>query len=130
LAASVANVTLKSSVSGALVRVDGAAAGTTPLAAPLLLNPGKHRIEISREGYATFTRELDIGGGASAQIDAPLLRLEVTTLPGARTPVYKKWWLWTAIGAVVAAGAVTGGVLGARAGSPTNELTSMLPVVR
>jgi tetratricopeptide (TPR) repeat protein len=28
-----------------------------------------------------------------------------------RTPVYKKWWLWTIVGAVVAAGVVTTAVL-------------------
>lgn len=28
--------------------------------------------------------------------------------PPARTPVYKKWWLWTAVGAVVVAGVAVG----------------------
>lgn len=32
-----------------------------------------------------------------------------------RTPLYKRWWLWTVVGGVVAAGAVTGAVLGTRA---------------
>jgi hypothetical protein len=40
--------------------------------------------------------------------------LSVTTAPAAaeRTPIYKKWWLWTAVGVVVA-GAVVGGVVAA-----------------
>jgi tetratricopeptide (TPR) repeat protein len=32
----------------------------------------------------------------------------------ARRPVYKQWWLWTAVGVVVAAGVTTGVVLGTR----------------
>lgn len=30
------------------------------------------------------------------------------TPPAHRTPVYKKWWLWTAVGGVVVAGVLTG----------------------
>jgi TolB-like protein/Tfp pilus assembly protein PilF len=32
--------------------------------------------------------------------------------PGGKTPVYKKWYLWTIVGLVVAGGAVAGGILG------------------
>ena len=36
----------------------------------------------------------------------------VAAAPPARTPVYKKWWLWTAVGVVVAAGVGVGLGLG------------------
>ena len=32
--------------------------------------------------------------------------------PAARKPLYRRWWLWTIVGAVVAQGAVTGAILG------------------
>lgn len=41
----------------------------------------------------------------------------VSTTPSARverTPVYKKWWLWTVVGVVVAGGVATGVALGTR----------------
>jgi hypothetical protein len=41
--------------------------------------------------------------------DQPPLFVSAAAAPSApeRTPVYKRWWFWTAIGAVTAAGAVT-----------------------
>jgi hypothetical protein len=41
----------------------------------------------------------------------------------ASTPVYKKWWLWTIVGAVVVGGAVTAGVLLGGQGSKTSNVT-------
>ncbi|HEX6837487.1 MAG TPA: tetratricopeptide repeat protein [Polyangia bacterium] len=43
----------------------------------------------------------------------------VTTTPAAsseRTPLYKKWWLWTIVGGVVVAGVVVGVTVGVLAG--------------
>ncbi len=37
-----------------------------------------------------------------------------TTAMKRETPIYKKWWLWTAVGAVVAGGVVTAAVLATR----------------
>jgi tetratricopeptide (TPR) repeat protein len=37
------------------------------------------------------------------------------TAPIHKTPVYKKWWLWTTVGIVVAGGVAAGVVLGLRA---------------
>jgi len=38
--------------------------------------------------------------------------LVATSAPPKKTPVYKKWWLWTAVGGVVVAGAAVGLGLG------------------
>jgi tetratricopeptide (TPR) repeat protein len=125
----VATVTLRAKVAGAIVRLDGQPVGATPLAEPLELNPGRRRLEVVREGHATWTRELDVIGGAGAlTLDVDLVELAPITWPSRRKPIYKQWWLWTAVGVVVA-GAVVGGVLGTRS-SGGNEIVSTLPVVR
>ena len=46
-----------------------------------------------------------------------------TAPPPKRTPVYKKWWLWTAVGGVVAAGLAVGlgvGLTQSPSGTPAN----------
>jgi tetratricopeptide (TPR) repeat protein len=43
-------------------------------------------------------------------------------LPGHR-PIYKRWWLWTAVGAVVVAAAVGGGIAAASSGSSERSFT-------
>jgi hypothetical protein len=47
---------------------------------------------------------------------APESRPELTAGPPAKTPVYKKWWLWTVVGVVVV-GAAVGAAVGATASS-------------
>jgi hypothetical protein len=48
-----------------------------------------------------------------------------------RPPAYKRWWVWVSVSAaaLVAAGAITGGVLGAQQ-SNGDEVSSFLPGVR
>jgi hypothetical protein len=40
------------------------------------------------------------------------------------TPVYKTWWLWTIVGAVVVGGAVTAGVLLAPGDDPPKSFNA------
>jgi tetratricopeptide (TPR) repeat protein len=120
LAHIVGHIQIASTVPGALVRVDGAEVGTTPLPAAVELNPGAHAVEVAHEGYATFKQSVVAAPGASASVDAKLeslvkvIRVEVPADRPPPTPLYKRWWLWTAVGAVVAAGVVTAAVLGSR----------------
>src|SRR5207253_5437541 len=90
-----------------------------PLLAAIEVNPGGHKIEVSREGYRTFREQLVATPGGARTVDAKLESLVKVQLVEVErkekpTPVYKRWWLWTAVGAVVAAGAITGGVLGSQ----------------
>jgi hypothetical protein len=39
------------------------------------------------------------------------------------TPVYKKWWLWTLVGAVVVGGVTAGAVLGTQQNVPSSNST-------
>lgn len=66
--AKLAQVTVASSLPGAEVRVDEEVAGTTPLAAPVKLAPGKHTIELRRAGYMDGYRQVNLGPGARVTV--------------------------------------------------------------
>jgi formylglycine-generating enzyme required for sulfatase activity len=51
-------------ITGALVTVDGATVGTTPLA-DHPIRPGRHRLEVAAERYVSATRDLDAEGGGN-----------------------------------------------------------------
>jgi tetratricopeptide (TPR) repeat protein len=103
----------------ALVTVDGIS--VTPAAdGGLLLEVGDHVLEVRATGFVTQRRELQVRGGQDESIDIALAAIELQpeevaaahepagapTKP-ARKPLYKQWWLWTAVGVVVA-GVATG----------------------
>ncbi len=52
------------------VRVDGAFIGTTPL--PYRLRPGVHKIEMTRRGFDTWTRELLVSTDSPTNVTAVL----------------------------------------------------------
>lgn len=110
---------------GAQVLVDGRDVGTTPLADALRLGPGPHVLELRRDGFEAFRRELTVEQGERVEVVAVLLPaapvvgpVEPPVGPLEPTPeepeddsVVGSWWLWTIVGAVVVGGAVTAGVL-------------------
>ncbi|MCA9519859.1 MAG: PEGA domain-containing protein [Myxococcales bacterium] len=53
-------------------------------------------------------------------VETPVTKTPTKPKTTASTPVWKTWWFWTIIGAVVVGGAVAGGVLGARAAKKTS----------
>jgi hypothetical protein len=50
------------------VVVDGEKKGTTPLAAPLVVEPGLRRVELRRDGYKTAKAEVTAVAGAAAEV--------------------------------------------------------------
>ncbi|MFO0609389.1 MAG: PEGA domain-containing protein [Polyangiales bacterium] len=56
----------------ATVRVDGETVGTTPLPSPVEVATGRHRVEITRDGYAPFASEVD-ARGAGARVEVALV---------------------------------------------------------
>jgi hypothetical protein len=100
--------------------------GNTPTLAGdgrLVLPVGAHALDAEADGHRPLRRSLQVVGGEEENLDILLHPLPVADAsqerrPDApaplRTPVYKKWWLWTTIGIVVAAGVATGLVLGLR----------------
>lgn len=99
---------------GASVFVDGSELGITPYKRPAFV--GKHKLVLRHTGYRSQQAEVEVD-------ETQRRRTELTLAPGTdpvqvvvvekeKTPVYKKWWFWVAIGgAAVAAGAITAGVV-------------------
>ena len=75
----VAELTVKSNVTGAEVSIDGTVIGTLPLSAPVLVSAGVRRIAARKEGYQALERTLSVAGG-----DKPVLELTLQPLQGAR----------------------------------------------
>lgn len=94
----------------------------------LVLSLGDHPVEASAPGHRTLHRTLRVVGASRERLDLVLLPAplqeqapETPVAPASArndTPVYQRWWLWTTIGVVVAAGAATGLVLATRSPDP------------
>jgi hypothetical protein len=133
LAQLVGVVTVKASVEGSQVTVDGAVVGTTPLADALELNPGTHKLTVVREGYATWRGDVVASPGQAQTVTClqvslvKVIRVEVPTEK--KVPIYKRWYLWTAIGVVVVGGVVAGAVVGSQQ-PPVSGPFAVLPRVQ
>jgi tetratricopeptide (TPR) repeat protein len=106
----VGRLSLYASVDGSSVRVDGRQVGTTPLQpSTLLVNPGQHTVEVEHEGYATWRGAAAVPVGGEVKLQAAQVSLtKLVTVQKQEAPVYKRWWLWTAVGgAGVVASAIT-----------------------
>lgn len=134
----IGKVALTCGMPGAAVRLDGVAIGLTPIAPPIDVNPGAHTLELSLEGTQRWSLKLEVAAGATLAVTATLKPIPTETrvvlverqAQEKKTPVYKRWWLWTAVGAVAVAGAVTGGVLATQSLESDGGLSSPLPVAR
>ena len=123
-------------VPGAVVAVEGAEVGRTPLEGRLYLRPGAYAITVTAEGRRPFRQQLTPGAGSLLTLFVPWRqgaappqpvpaynarpRRDTTPLDVAPAPAppperragpfYTRWWFWTVVGAVVA-GSVTAAVL-------------------
>jgi tetratricopeptide (TPR) repeat protein len=87
--------------------------------APLLLSVGDHIVDVRSPGRLAERRAITVQGGERHALRIVLLEANTgaaadgaptaSERPNA-TPVYKRWWLWTAV-AVVAGGAATAAIL-------------------
>ena len=92
---------------GAPGTADGA--GELPTRKPLWIEPGPHRVRVTASSARDYTVQVDLSPGELRQLSAELLPLvEASSLVPASSelqhaddppPLYKKWWLWTAVGA-------------------------------
>lgn len=57
---------------GALVLVDGAVVGTSPLKEPVFVDPGRKQVEAALDGYTTSRRGVKIDAGGTATTDLRL----------------------------------------------------------
>jgi hypothetical protein len=95
----------------------------------LRLTVGDHVLEFSAEGRLSERRAVKIRGEQSVELTVTLVApltadsAHVAQAPvslhddgskDVETPVYKRWWLWTGLGAVVAGGVAAGVILSLR----------------
>jgi hypothetical protein len=80
---------------GGTVFVDGHELGTAPVEASV--GAGTHQVAVRLPGFVDATTSVVVSVGE---------RRVVTVTLGQGTPITKKWWFWTGIGAVVATGAI------------------------
>ena len=86
-------LTIRTHVIGAKVRLDGTPIGDS--ASGIVVATGRHTLVAEAEGYEPTVTSVDIARGTRREVD-----LELKSKPGILT----KWWFWTGIGVVVAAG--------------------------
>lgn len=78
---------------GSKLSIDGEPFGIVPLAEPLVLDLGSHRIEISHPGYRTWSRVVDVPGatpvrvGVVLQPDAEKAHISIRSAPDARITI-------------------------------------------
>jgi hypothetical protein len=87
---------VNSSVPNADLVIDDAPRGTTPFEGYLTL--GAHKVQVSSDGHQTAENAVVI-----TSTEVRLLDVDLPPIP----KIYQRWWFWTAIIAVVAAGTVT-----------------------
>lgn len=104
----VSTLLVESNVAGARVIVRNTIVGqTTVPTSPIKVNAGPAAVEITKEGYRPWAKELTLDGGVETKLEAMLDKKEDYEAPrlppDARTepaaPVYTRWWFWTATGA-------------------------------
>jgi hypothetical protein len=58
---------------GATIVVDGEAVGAAPLASPVWLDPGKHTVVVSKDGFESVERPISVSAGTSTTVSIALL---------------------------------------------------------
>jgi hypothetical protein len=110
---------------GAEITVDGKQVGSAPLGEMVWTTPGRHQVAVQQEGFAPAIEDVMVTTGQVTALEIQLSPIDLrpagsgadAALVGAGdagaepTPVYRRPWFWIAVGAVVAAGAVTAIVL-------------------
>jgi len=76
-----ATVSIKSSVDGADVIMDEKLIGQTPLAKEVELEPGKHTVRLTREGYEPSEQTLEMKAGESLSLDFSLVEIKPEIVP-------------------------------------------------
>lgn len=97
--AATGSLRVESSPSGAALRIDGEATIAVTPTPDLSLSVGRHHLALAKSGYRTHE--------ASVEIRAMGLTHASYALTGAAPPLYKRWWLWTAVGALAVGAGVT-----------------------
>lgn len=72
LAEKTGTLTITVNEAGAAILVDEKPVGTSPLAAPLRLGAGPHRVRVTKDGFVAFDQAPNVSAGAGATVDVKL----------------------------------------------------------
>ncbi len=120
----VGKVTVRSNIAGAIVFVDDEPVGPTPMTRNVAV--GGRRITVKRDGYASWTKTVDVASGDDLLLDALLEGGPAVVTPAAQanppaqpTPVAHNRFFWEpwAVTGVLAVATVTTGILAINAAS-------------
>jgi hypothetical protein len=125
---------VQSEPSGATVRVDGEVVGTTPFDRPLVVDIGRHQVDLAAEGYVLSSQDVVVAPLETVRVAATLepvpdepVDVAVTPRPdplagsAEEDPGLDALWFWTTAAVAVAAG-IGGGVAGGMALSQETDL--------
>ncbi|MCU1278879.1 MAG: hypothetical protein JWM53_2425 [bacterium] len=84
---------------GAAVTLNGETAGKTPLPEPVKVRaPATYKLRVEKSGFVPFQARVDVLPDANVEVHASMVR------ESKDAPWYKRWYVWAAIGGVLAAG--------------------------
>ena len=110
-------------VPGAVVKVAGLERGRAPFDQELRFEPGRINITVKKKGHYNFDRTVRINAGKGTTVEVRVLikiKPKVVVRFKQATPLYKRWWFWTAVGSLVAGGVTA---LAVTYGTRTEEKT-------
>jgi hypothetical protein len=127
----------------AAVSIDGKSVGITPIPEPIWATPGRHQVTANHAHAAVALENVDVSAGGlhpvtlllhllgdpvvaapAAQTPPATTTPDLTSIPATPAqsssvqPLYKTWWVWTGVGAVVVGGTVTAFLLAHRSNDP------------
>jgi hypothetical protein len=108
----IALVTIETDPPGAEITIDDRRVGAAPLAAPVMLNPGEHKIGARAAGREPAYRHMSLTAGESRRVALELARVQTETvaLPSPSERKTPLWLVWTPA-VLLAGGAATLGAL-------------------
>ncbi len=119
----VGKITLKNLVDGTEIAVDDLPVGVSPLAEPMVVNAGRHKLSVTASGYAPLQRMVDVASMEEATVSLELVKIE-TAAPRVEPPPPEKkgpplfvWGALAGTAALTVGASVTGGLAVAAHGS-------------
>lgn len=127
-----ARLQLDVSIEQAEITVDGVAVGTSPLSEPLLVSAGRRKIVVTREGYSSWERSVDLAGEDETTIEVKLISLAVDKPK--ENPVVQPggglgagFWISAGLTVALGAGAGAAGALTLRAQGEQDAVLATVP---
>jgi tetratricopeptide (TPR) repeat protein len=102
---------------GVEVLVDARSFGKTPLAEPLRVDPGHHRVSFRRAGMTDSNRDVVLSPGQQLRVEPDSIKFPPEP-PALRQPLWRRWPFWAAVGVTAVLGGVAAIYLSNRSDRP------------